>query len=130
MVFIGSRGIFNCHATRCICWVLVFASSKYQNVIYLFNVKIQWLVRESHEPKNQLNVCTTSENEGGVGAINDHSKAVVLFWFSVACFGLRVLVAFHFMFIQFSSGRIAEWPSYVKELLSRLGLFSLYFDYL
>ena len=31
--------------------------------------------------------------------VTDRSKAVVLAWFSVACFGVRVLVMFHLMFV-------------------------------
>ena len=44
----------------------------------------------SCEPINQLNVCTTSETEGVVVHLKPEfhyrSKAVVLLWFSVACF--------------------------------------------
>ena len=49
--------------------------------------------------------CTTSETEGEVVHvklvevlqlfITDRSKAVVLLWFSVACFGVKVSVTFH-----------------------------------
>ena len=46
-----------------------------------------------------------------VGGLTDRSKAVVLMWFSVACFGVRVSVMFHLMFVHYtlSSVRIAEW---------------------
>ena len=64
--------------------------------------------------------CTTSETEGEVGAvkhvvapqlfITDLSKAVVLLWFSVACFGVRVSMTYHFMCVHiiFSSVSVAE----------------------
>ena len=44
--------------------------------------------------------------------VTDRSKAVVLTWLSVACFGVRVSVMFHHMFVHytFSSGLVAEWP--------------------
>ena len=32
----------------------------------------------------------------------DRSKAVVLMWFSVACFGVRVSVMFHLMFVHYT----------------------------
>ena len=59
--------------------------------------------------------------------ITDHSKAVVLLWFSVACFGVRVLVTLHIMcaHIVFSSVWVAEWPSFEKELLTWLTICSL-----
>ena len=33
-------------------------------------------------------------------------------WFSVACFGVRILMMFHLMFVHytFSSVLVAEWP--------------------
>ena len=76
--------------------------------------------------------CTTSETEGEVGA-----KAVVLLWFSVACFGVRVSVTFHLIFVNIilSSVWDAEWPPFGKELLTRLTICSLciltscYFSY-
>ena len=42
--------------------------------------------------------------------VTDRSKAVVLTWLSVACFGVRVSVMFHLMFVHytFSSGLVAE----------------------
>ena len=65
--------------------------------------------------------CTTSETEGDVGPvklvqapspryfITDRSKAVVLLWFSVACFGDRVSMTFHLMCVHiiFSSVWVA-----------------------
>ena len=76
-------------------------------------------------------LCTTSETEGEVSAvkhvsappppplkkfITDCSKAVVLLWFSVACFGVRVSVTFHLIcfHIIFSSVSVAEWPPFGK----------------
>ena len=49
-------------------------------------------------------------------------RAVVLMWFFVACFGVRVSVKFHFMFVDytFSSVWIADWPPFVKKLPPRL----------
>ena len=48
--------------------------------------------------------------------VTDRSKAVVLTWFSVACFGVRVSVMFHLMFVHytFSSVLVAEWPPFGK----------------
>ena len=48
--------------------------------------------------------------------VTDRSKAVVLTWLSVACFGVRVSVMFHLMFVHytFSSGLVAEWPPFGK----------------
>ena len=48
--------------------------------------------------------------------VTDRSKAVVLTWFSVACFGFRVSVIFHLMFVHytFSSVLVAEWPPFGK----------------
>ena len=42
--------------------------------------------------------------------VTDRSKAVVLTWLSVACFGVRVSVMFHLMFVHytFSSVLVAE----------------------
>ena len=50
----------------------------------------------------------------------DHSKAVVLLWFSFACFSVTVLVTFHLMcdYIIFSLVWVAEWPPFGKELLT------------
>ena len=44
--------------------------------------------------------------------VTDRSKAMVLMWFSVACFRVRVSVMFHLMFVHytFSSVLAAEWP--------------------
>ena len=38
--------------------------------------------------------------------VTDRSKAVVLTWFSVACFGVRVSVMFHLMFVHYSFGSV------------------------
>ena len=48
--------------------------------------------------------------------VTDRFNAVVLTWFSVACFGVRVLVMFHRMFVHytFSSVLVAEWPPFGK----------------
>ena len=48
--------------------------------------------------------------------MNDRSKAVVLLWFSVARFGVRVSVTFHLMcvYIIFSSVSVVEWPPFGK----------------
>ena len=44
------------------------------------------------------------------------SKAVVLLWFSVVRFGVRVSVMFHLtcVHIIFSSGLVTEWPPFGK----------------
>ena len=41
---------------------------------------------------------------------------------SVSCFGVRVWVMFHFMFVHytFSLVWVAEWPSFGKKLPARL----------
>ena len=52
---------------------------------------------------------------------------------SVSCFGVRVSVMFHFMFVHYtlSSVRVAEWPPFDKiAARSVSNLFSLYFVYL
>ena len=48
--------------------------------------------------------------------VTDRSKAVVLTWFSVACFGVRVSVMFHLRFVHytFSSVLVAEWQPFGK----------------
>ena len=48
--------------------------------------------------------------------VTDRSKAVVLKWFSLACFGVRVSVMFHLMFVHytFSSVLVAEWRPFGK----------------
>ena len=52
---------------------------------------------------------------------------------SVSCFGVRVSVMFHFMFVHytFSLVWVAEWPPF-GEIAARSdnNLFSLYFVYL
>ena len=47
-------------------------------------------------------------------------------WFSVVCFGVRVSVMFHLMFVYytFSSVWVAEWPSFGKQLPARLAICS------
>ena len=44
--------------------------------------------------------------------VTDRSKAMVLMWFFVACFGVSVSVMFHLMFVHytFNSVLAAEWP--------------------
>ena len=48
---------------------------------------------------------------------------------SVSCFGVRVSVMFHFMFVHytFSSVWVAEWPPFGKELPARLAICSHFF---
>ena len=48
--------------------------------------------------------------------ITDRSKAVVLLWFSVARFAVRVSVTFHLtcVYIVFGSVSVAEWPPFGK----------------
>ena len=43
---------------------------------------------------------------------------------SVSCFGVRVSVMFHFMFVHytFSSVWVAEWPPFGKQLPARLAI--------
>ena len=43
---------------------------------------------------------------------------------SVSCFGVRVSVMFHFMFVHytFSSVWVAEWPPFGKYLSARLAI--------
>ena len=62
-------------------------------------------------------------------AITDRSKAVVLLWFSVACFGVRVSVTFHLTCVHniFNSVWVAEWPPFGKELPTLLAICALYF---
>ena len=45
---------------------------------------------------------------------------------SVACFGVRVSVMFHLMFVNytFSSVRVAEWPHFGKKLPAQLAICS------
>ena len=43
--------------------------------------------------------------------ITDRSKAMVLMWFSVACFGVRVLMMFYFTLCLVW---VAEWPPFGK----------------
>ena len=48
--------------------------------------------------------------------VTECCKAVVLMWFSVACFGIRLSAMFHLMFVHFtfSSALFAEWPPFGK----------------
>ena len=48
--------------------------------------------------------------------VTDRSNAVFLTWLSVACFGVRGMVMFHLMFVQytFSSFLVAEWLPFGK----------------
>ena len=41
-------------------------------------------------------------SSGSQELVTYRSKAVVLTWFSVACFGVRVSVMFHLMFVHYS----------------------------
>ena len=78
VVLFDRPGIFICHATRWICWVLVFASSLYWDMVYVFTVMIHWRVRGlSCEINNQLNVCTTSKTDGEVCAPISNSLLTV-----------------------------------------------------
>ena len=49
-----------------------------------------------------------------------------MMWFSVACFGVRVSVMFHLMFVHYtlSSVWVAEWPYLGKKLPARLAICS------
>ena len=54
---------------------------------------------------------------------------IVLLWFYVVCwFGVRVSVTFHLMCVHiiFSSVRVAEWPPFGKDLLTRLSVFFVF----
>ena len=81
----------------------------------------------SCEPNNRVNVCTTSVTEGEVARketslshpqefVTDRSNAVVLTWFSVACYDVRDSVMSHLMFVHYtlSSVLVAEWPPFGK----------------
>ena len=48
---------------------------------------------------------------------------------SVSCFGVRVSVLFHFMFVHytFSSVWVAEWPPFGKKLPARLAVVLIVF---
>ena len=59
------RGLQVSVATRCFCRVLIFVSSQYLSVIYLFSVMIHWWVRKpSREPNNKLYVLSHSRSWG------------------------------------------------------------------
>ena len=78
----GRTGISTCQTARCICWVLVFASSWCWNLIYVFTVMIHWRVRGlSCEPNNQLNVLYHFRNWGwGWACKIDLSPPVIHYW--------------------------------------------------
>ena len=78
-------------------------------------------------PNNQLNVCNTSVTEDEVAGVKlvkapppPYSLLTVPMRgsdvVSVSCFGVRVSVMFHFMFVHytFSSVWVAEWPPFGK----------------
>ena len=78
--------------TRCFCRVLIFVSSQYLSVIYLFPVMIHWWVRTHSRGPNNYMFWAMTEAEGEVGiplnrfkppsnGITDRSKAVLLLWF-------------------------------------------------
>ena len=78
-------------ATR-FCRVLIFASSLYLSVIYLFHVMIHWWVRKPPRGPNKCMFWTIIEAKGEVGRpwnrfkppqyfYTDRSKAVLLLWF-------------------------------------------------
>ena len=48
---------------------------------------------------------------------------------SVSCFGVRVSVMFHFIFVHytFSSVWVAEWPPFGEKLPTRLAIFLIVF---
>ena len=54
-------------------------------------------------------------------------RTVVLLWFSVPIFGVRVSVMSHLMCVHIisSSVWVTEWPPFGKELLTRLTICSL-----
>ena len=47
-------------------------------------------------------------------------------WLSDACFGVRISVTFHLMFVHytFSSVWVADWPPFGKEMPIRLAVCS------
>ena len=57
--------------------------------------------------------------------INDRSKAVVLLWFSVTCFSVRVSVTFHLTCVHIIFSSVAKWAPFGKQLLTRLVICSL-----
>ena len=95
-------------------------------------------------PNSQLNVLHHFRNEGDADAVNmfmSSSTSLMTVPRRYFCcgslfpvFGVRVSVTFHLtcmcVHIIFSSVWVAEWPSFWKKLLTRLVMFSLYFDYL
>ena len=70
MVLFGRPGVSIRLAARCVCRVLVFASSWLFNLICLLAVEVRWRVGGwSCGPGGQLNVCTTSVTEGEVARV-------------------------------------------------------------
>ena len=58
--------------------------------------------------------------------ITDRSKAVLLLWFSVSCFGVSFGNVTPYVCTDcFSSVKVAELPAFGKELLTRFNIFSL-----
>ena len=59
--------------------------------------------------------------------ITDGSEAVVVLWFSVACFGCQSFcdVSLYVCLSYFRSVSVAEWPPFGKKLLTRLTICSL-----
>ena len=82
------------------------------------NIHCHLYTRTSLSPRRQL-------------FITDCSKAVIQVWFSVACFWCQSCsdVSPNVCSYYFSSVWVAEWPTFGKELLTRLTL-CLCFDYL
>ena len=76
-----------------------------------------FLRRPSRKPEDKISrdAAHVCENLNKL-TVTDRSKAVVLLWFSVACFGVRVSVTLHFMCVHiiFSSVSVAEWPPFRK----------------
>ena len=76
--------------------------------------------------------------------VTDHTKEVVLMWFSVACLGVSYSVMFHLILVHytFSSVLAAEWPPFgnscpfgwpfvsLSYIICRSSMFSLSFVYL
>ena len=54
----------------------------------------------------------------------DRSKAVVLLWFSGVCFGVRVSVTFHLMFVNINFSSVWERAAHSVD-----HMLSWYFDY-
>ena len=128
----GSPVICNCHAKRCICWVLVFASSKYFQklwFIYLpwcFIVELEGIVR-TEQPTKCLNHFRNWGRGWARKLITDRSNAVFLLWFSFACFCVGFGDVSPYVYTNyFSSVYETEWSPFGKELPARLTLCSLF----